>query len=136
MSIMSEAKLNPVDLIKTIYLGDRACKSILLDSWNNELKIQVDCISRVRGKAWDFYTAEDLENGYLVFEGLKRFSISPSGIIPNDLINDIVAEQSGDEYFIKFSIDAIDSSGQSQESLLEIHCLEMSLKNNSGSQIA
>ena len=34
--------------LKTIYLGDRACKAITLDGWNRSIKIEIDCISRIR----------------------------------------------------------------------------------------
>ncbi len=52
--------MNIPDFLKTIYLGDRACKSILLDGYENEVKIQIDCISRVRGETWDYYNEENL----------------------------------------------------------------------------
>jgi hypothetical protein len=61
--------MKPDEFFRTIYLGDRGCKAIVLDGWRDEVKIQIDLISRRRSKTWDFYSAEDVEDGFLVFEG-------------------------------------------------------------------
>ena len=53
----------PLKLLKTIYLGDRGITGISMDTDNGIIKIHIDCISRIRGKHWDHYTDEDLENG-------------------------------------------------------------------------
>ncbi len=71
-------KSDPLSLKQSIYLGDRAIKLIILDGWNELAKIQVDSISRVRsadGK-WNYYTAEDIEDGFLVFGNVRLFAIS------------------------------------------------------------
>ena len=111
-----------IEFLKTIYLGDRACKSMQIDGWNSVVKIQVDCISRVHGEAWDFGTDEDIEDGFLVFEGVRTFSLSPPGVIPNDLINEIKVESGSQskEYRVTLSIDSVDASGKHTEVLLSI----------------
>jgi hypothetical protein len=58
-------------LEKTVYLGDRLCKSIVLDGYAREVKIKIDLISRVRGESWNFYSAEDIDDGYVVLEGVE-----------------------------------------------------------------
>ncbi|XDD49563.1 DUF6258 family protein [Leptospira sp. WS92.C1] len=97
------------DFINTIYFGDRGCKSIILDGWNDEVKIQITCISRIRAESWNYYTDEDVENGYLVFEKIKSIHFDPPGFIPNDTINDINVEKlQGDFYKIILNISSAD----------------------------
>lgn len=81
--------MKPKEFLESIYLGDRACKGILIDSWRKEVKIHIDSISRVRGEIWDFYTAEDVDDGFLVFEGVDQFSFDPPGRFPDDEMGDI-----------------------------------------------
>ncbi|WP_035052677.1 DUF6258 family protein [Andreprevotia chitinilytica] len=101
--------MNPIDFLKTIYLGDRAIKAISVDSWARIVKIQVDTISRVRSLngRWDFYSAEDIVDGALVFDGVRSFEITPPGAIPDDHISDVRITSQGD--FFLFEISSSDS---------------------------
>jgi len=40
--------MHPRDFLKTIYLGDRGCKKIIIDGWQGRVLMQVNLISRIR----------------------------------------------------------------------------------------
>lgn len=123
--------MDVVAFIKSIYLGDRGCKSLLIDGWSEEVKIQVDCISRVRSATWNYYTDEDLTDGFLVFEGVKSIDIKPGGAIPNDLINEIRAQPlTGEQakYLIVLSIDSVDTKANRTEVEISIRADSMALE--------
>lgn len=83
--------LDCLRLLQTIYLGDRACKGFCVDSWESKLLIKVDQISRVRSSSgiWDFYSDEDIHDGYIAFTGLERLTLDPTGLVPNDTIEEL-----------------------------------------------
>jgi len=125
--------MDVVEFLKTIYLGDRACKSILIDGWNAEVKLQVDCISRVRSASWNYYNAEDLPDGFIVFEGVKSIDFDPPGLIPNDLINDIRAEPLPNDpakYLIVLNISAVDREANSTEVEVRIRADAVALEDH------
>ena len=86
--------MNPRQFVGTIYLGDRACKSILIDGWNSRVYIHVDAISRIRSPSgnWEFYTDEDILEGRIVFTDVDSIAIDPSGCLPNDSIESLNVE--------------------------------------------
>jgi hypothetical protein len=83
--------LDPVELAKTLYLGDRALRAILIDGWERKVAFTVTCISRVRPgtTTWDFYSERDIENGVIVLTGVESLRLEPGGPLPNDYINDL-----------------------------------------------
>ncbi|AKT38868.1 DUF6258 family protein [Chondromyces crocatus] len=87
--------MGPRDFLKTVYLGDRGCKGVFIDSWRERVTIHVNVISRVRGTsgAWDYYTDEDITDGHLVFTGVKSICFEPSGPLPNDFIYEVLIEE-------------------------------------------
>jgi hypothetical protein len=128
--------MTPAELLKTIYLGDRACKGIYIDSWNQKVSVHVDVISRIRSPSgtWDHYTNEDIPDGRLVFTGVTAIQFDPPGPVPNDLINGIqVADmndlRSGSEIIVfVLSVSAVDRRGTSTEVTLEIRAADLSLE--------
>ncbi|MGE0331391.1 MAG: DUF6258 family protein [Ramlibacter sp.] len=118
------------EFLETIYIGDRGCMSILIDGWNSEVKMQVTCISRVRASTWDFYTEEDLPNGFIVFEEVKSVSITPSEAMPNDAINEIWVEAMEPDgvCVVAISVDAVDESDSHTEVEIRIRARSMALE--------
>ncbi|WP_104663382.1 DUF6258 family protein [Ensifer adhaerens] len=103
--------MKPDEFLGTLYLGDRGCKAVLLDGLKNEVKIQIDLISRKRSEHWNFYSAEDVEDGYLVFEGVDHFSFDPPGRIPNEDIGEIkFLGYEGDRFTIVIELGAGDDT--------------------------
>ncbi|WP_412022577.1 DUF6258 family protein [Burkholderia cepacia] len=110
---------NPANFLKSIYLGDRVCKAISLDTWNAVVRIRIDVISRIRSDSgnWEFHKDEDVENGSLVFGDVKAFSMSPDGLLPNDLVNSVsIAPAEGNGLWnFRMGVDSVDENGCAQE---------------------
>lgn len=121
-------RVNPAELLKTIYLGDRSCKGIYIESSKGRVVIHVDLISRIRSAAgtWDYYSDEDLADGRLVFTEVRSISFEPSGPLPNadiDIINvvETIDSSSGQaEYLFVISVGSVDESAGYSEISIEI----------------
>lgn len=101
--------MKPDEFLKSIYLGDRACKAIVLDGWREEVKIQIDSISRLRSGTWN--VDENVRDGFLVFEGVDHVSFDPPGRIPNDEIGSIeFVGNDGERFTIVIELGAADES--------------------------
>lgn len=87
--------MHPAQFLRTLYFGDRACRSIAIDGFAARVVITVDRISRVNPKTgqWDYYDAEDIENGQIVLSDVEWVLFEPPGVFPNDLINDVTVEE-------------------------------------------
>jgi hypothetical protein len=136
--IGKEAML-PSELVKTIYLGDRACKSITINGWDERVVIQVDEISRVRSASgnWDYYNDENITDGLLVFSEVKSILFTPPGPIPNDYINDLRAEPLPDAYYrFTFSVCSANESSESTEVLVTIDAKRLHLEDPSSPGVA
>ncbi len=118
--------LTPAEFLRTVYVGDRACKAIRIESWMKEVVLEVDEISRIRSPSgqWDFYTAEDIPDGRIVFTGVEAISFEPPGPVPNDFINEISARPAGGEpekrWVFEASISSVAPDGSSTEVTVRI----------------
>lgn len=115
--------MNPSEFINTIYLGDRFCKSILIDGYNERVKIEINMISRIRSTSgnWEYYNDENIEDGLIVFTGVKSISLEPQGFIPNDEIELVSAKLfEGDEGRFLFNISAASCDKQGKCTRVEL----------------
>lgn len=130
--------MTPIDFLRTIYLGDRMCKAFHIDGHKGEVKIEVDLISRVRGQAWDFYSEEDIQDGFVVLEGVTSIAFEPAGPLPNDWIEFESAhplEKDG-TYRISLSVGAASADSASVvEVKVEIVAKSLCLENSKGERI-
>lgn len=116
--------MNPLDFVRTIYLGDRGCKAITLDGWNGCVRITVDTISRVRSASgqWDYYTAEDVVDGVLVFGGVTFVDLENDGSLPNDFIDFVDAKPCGEGVEVVLCIGSAASDAVSRGTTLTLRC--------------
>ena len=121
---------SPPEFSRTVYLGDRACKCVIIDGWNKRVSIEIDTISRIRDASgqWNYYTAEDIKDGRIVFEAVHRCSIEPQGLLPCDWIDIVSVEPVSDEYpsgtrqcySFTVSLGAVDEGGNARELTMKI----------------
>ncbi len=119
--------MKPEALLKTIYLGDRGCKALLIDSWNQPIAIQVTVISRLKPGTtiWDYYSAEDIPDGWLVFSQVRSIRFEPPGFLPNEYINDVSAKlidpsENHAGYLFELSIGSVAETGDRKEVTVQI----------------
>lgn len=114
--------MNPTELVKTIYLGDRACNAIVLEGTERRVSVRVDEISRLRpgSSSWDYYNEMNIVNGAIVFTDVTSIQFAPAGPLPNDLINEItVVARSSDDgslaYEFRIAIDSAEAHTNATE---------------------
>jgi hypothetical protein len=114
--------MTPAEFVGTIYLGDRACKSIHIDGWEERFILHVDELSRVRGATWNYHTAEDILDARIVLSGVRSVCFEPSGHVPNDFINELSVSESGLEglHRFHFSIGSVDARGHCTEVIIDV----------------
>jgi hypothetical protein len=107
--------MTPIELLQSIYLGDRVIVGIFIGTYERVAKIQIDCISRIRSAdgLWNFYTAEDIEDGLLVFSQVYSLRIEPAGSLPCDYVVDFgVCEVTTPQFAgYEFHFDSADPNG-------------------------
>lgn len=85
--------------LDSIYLGDRFCENVEVK--DHTILFQINRISRVKEgtKEWNYYTEEDIEHGYLVFDNVVDFSVS-SELPFNDEIYEIEVVKKKNEVYL------------------------------------
>ena len=103
--------MNPIDFLKTIYLGDRGCTKIVIDNDHSIIKFQIDLISRIRSQSgyWEYYQDENLEEGCIVISSIESFTMNSKGLLPNDCIKSLEAKkiEGRDVWEFTFKINAV-----------------------------
>lgn len=130
--------MTPDQFIKTIYLGDRLCVSIDIEGLKKRVLLKVDCISRVRGDSWNYHEAEDVHNGFLVFENVSSCNLELKGQLPNDWIEPVSVTQLADKentWEFVFSLGVVDSQGISSETLLTVIAESLSIETKEGARV-
>jgi hypothetical protein len=119
--------LSPPEFLRTVYVGDRACKAICLESWRGQVAIEVDLISRIRSPSgeWQYYSAEDISGGRIVFTGVEDVRFEPAGPLPNDFINEISAapagaNEAGERWAFEVSIGSVAPDGTTTEVVVRL----------------
>jgi hypothetical protein len=128
--------MDPEAFLKSIYLGDRACKAVIIDCWANEMKVQIDCISRIRSETWNYYNDENLDDGFIVFEGVQRLVWDPGGKLPSDTIIDFRVKPSGIpecKYLFELTVASGGADGLTPVTL-GVFCDALALESHSGSE--
>jgi len=126
--------MKPEEFVRSIYLGDRACKAILIEGWKRRVSIQVDVLSRLKPgtTAWDFYTGGDINDGWIVFSDVQQMCFDPSGPIPNDLFNELTVTpvHAGKEsiYLFQMWIGSVNDTGKTEEVHLRIEARRIHLE--------
>ena len=121
-------------LLKTIYLGDLACKSVRINGWTSSVAVEVDVISRIRGSKWNYYSAEDLEGGFLVFDDVHSVEFLPPGPMPDDFIYSINAEPAPSEGRWSVVMEVGCSVGSAIE--IRIDAAGMHLEDSTGAEVS
>lgn len=119
--------LTPAEFLQTVYVGDRACKAVRIESWRKEVVLEVDELSRIRSPSgqWEFYTTEDIPDGRIVFTGVEAIHFQPAGPLPNDFINEISAEPADNDperkrWRFEVSISSVAADGRSTEIIVRL----------------
>lgn len=106
-----------IALLKSLYLGDCACKAIWIRSWKQEVAIQVDAMSRIQPDG-GVVLGSVLEDPWIVFTSVDALSITPLGPIPNDAIEVESVEQveslqrDGLRYETKLAVTSVQGVGK------------------------
>ena len=109
--------MTPTEFINSLYLGDRGCTLLEIDTKASQVRVHVDCLSRVREASglWNYYTKEDVENAAIVFDEVSFLEVRSQGALPNDFIHEltVVGTENG-KTTVEIRIGCAEPSGSSE----------------------
>ena len=125
-----------VEALNHIYFGDEACKSIVLDGWNELIAFQITRVVKFEGSTWSPGVGEEICDAYMVFTGATAITFDPPGFLPNDLMNDISAtrDEGKTSYRVTASIDCVLECGNRQEVVIAFNADGLSVEKYYGTQ--
>ncbi len=121
--------------LSSIYLRDRFCENLVIR--DDKILFQINCISRLKEgtEEWNYYSKEDIEHGYLVFDEVIDFSLS-SEMTFNDEIYEIkIIEKANETYtFIVYGCN-VSEAAVSTDIEMQIRAKEFYIFNPQGNCI-
>lgn len=114
--------MNPVDFLKTIYLGDRYCTRFHIVLEDKTVEIHVNNVSRIRSESgdWNYYIDEDIKNGIIVISEVESVKEDPSGYEPNDQIYEITVKEENEKYHFLVECSHVDEDAITHDLQFEI----------------
>ena len=118
------------EFFQTLYLGDRGCQGIEIQSCEKKVRLRIDCISRVRDPSgkWEYYVAEDIYGGCLTFDEVSLCKIDSEGYLPNDYFELSICGVNEGVWEIKALIGSYDSAGTGHLVTVTIKCRSVYLE--------
>lgn len=128
-----------LQFFRSIYLGDRACAGLRIDSTRDEVRVVIDEISRVRSAdgRWNYYNDENIINGCIVFGNVQSVSFNMTGLLPNDYVELLgVREASGGLQF-QLELGCVGADALTRSFVLEVTASDVYLEdpNRPGAKI-
>ncbi|RSK26569.1 hypothetical protein EJF36_06680 [Bacillus sp. HMF5848] len=119
---------NPIEFLNTIYFGDRYCERINIEG--DVVELQINLVSRIRRNSgeWNFYSAEDIENGVLVFSGVEEVQYDDTELLPNDEIYNISVKPLENNYEFKIEAGHVNQNAEHYDVIIILIAKELYLK--------
>lgn len=112
--------------LSSIYLGDRFCENIVIK--DGKIAFKINCISRVKEgtKEWNYYSKEDIEHGYLVFDGVVDYNLCSENLLNDEIYEIKIVNKTNEIYtFIVYgchvSADAVSTDIEMQIRAKEVY---------------
>ena len=90
-------------ILESLYLGDRFCEKV--EFGENKISFQMNRISKLKEgtKEWNYYTDEDIEHGYLVFDNVIEYGVNNKLPFNDEIYHIEMVEKKDDIFFFKIN---------------------------------